>query len=74
MNVSLDHSHSCSLLPVAVVAPSDSEEMMSLQSELSRCDETKFGPNLISPSPHVSHFMRSINTLSAFNETPGVNY
>ena len=27
-----------------------------------RGDEPKFGPNLISPSPRVSHFMRSINT------------
>ena len=32
------------------------------------------GADLISPSHHVSHFMRSINTLSAFNETPGENY
>ena len=42
--------------------------------------ETKFVPNLISLpllsliSPHDSHFMRSINTLSGFNETPTVNY
>ena len=42
--------------------------------------ETKFVPNLISLpllsliSPHDSHFMRSINTLSGFNETPGVSY
>ena len=41
---------------------------------LACCDETKFGPNLISLSPHVSHFIRSINTLSGFNETPAVNY
>ena len=30
-----------------------------------RGDEPEFGPNLISPSPRVSHFMRSINTKGA---------